>query len=298
MPPQPKQDANTGSPGTVPQAAPFTSKFVEAGHLKLHYLDYGMEGRPPMLCIHGGAANGHWFDFIAPGFTADYHVCALDLRGHGDSEHVDPPSYFYKDYASDLNKVVEKLDLRDFVLMGHSMGGAVSLLYAATYPGRVKTLIIVDSTVNLSPERIAALRDVGSRPGSSYATQEELVSRYRLRPGESQAAPHVVRHIASYSGRQTADGSWKHKFDRNVYATREISDGRPNWNRIKVPVLLVKGDRSDRISPEVYADVKARCPQVELVEVSKSDHHVTLDNPSEFIKKVRPFLLGQSRVAT
>jgi pimeloyl-ACP methyl ester carboxylesterase len=289
----PQHDPKKPQSSTVPQAAPFTSKFVEAGNLKLHCLDYGIEGRPPMLCVHGGAANGHWFDFIAPGFTPDYHVRALDLRGHGDSEHMDPPAYFYKDYASDLNQVVEELDLRDFVLMGHSMGGAVSLLYAATYPGRVKTLIIIDSTVNLSAERIAKLRDVGSRPGSSYASQEELISRYRLRPGESQAAPEVVHHIAAYSSHQTADGSWRHKFDRNVYATREISDGRPNWNRIKVPVLLVKGDRSDRLSPEVYADVKARCPQAELVEVSKSDHHVTLDNPSEFIMKVRPFLQKQ-----
>jgi pimeloyl-ACP methyl ester carboxylesterase len=258
MPRNTQQDSNRKRSSDVPHAAPFTSKFVEAGDLKLHYLDYGTAGRTPMLCIHGGAAHAHWFDFIARDFTADYHVQALDLR--------------------------------DFVLMGHSMGGAVSLLYAATYPGRVKTLVVIDSTVNLSADRIAKLRDVGSRPGSNYATLEELISRYRLRPGESQAAPEVVRHIASYSGRQMGDGSWKHKFDRNVYATREMSDGRPNWNRIKIPVLLVKGDRSERLSPEVYADVKARCPQAELVEVSNSDHHVTLDNPSEFVQKVKPFL--------
>ncbi|MGZ5230057.1 MAG: alpha/beta fold hydrolase [Burkholderiales bacterium] len=286
----PQHDSKKQQSSTVPPAAPYTSKFVDTGDLKLHYLDYGTEGRPPMVCIHGGGANGHWFDFVARGFTDKYHVRALDLRGHGESEHVVPPAYFYKDYASDLNKAVEKLDLRDFVLMGHSMGGAVSLLYAATYPGRMKTLIIIDSTVNLSPERIAELRGVGSRPARSYATQEELISRYRLRPGASQAAPEVVRHVASSSGRQAADGSWGHKFDRDVYATRETFDGRPNWDRIKVPALLVKGDCSNRISPEVYADVKARCPQAELAEVSKSDHHVTLDNPSEFIEKVRLYL--------
>jgi pimeloyl-ACP methyl ester carboxylesterase len=286
----PEQKGKPHTDAGVVQAAPFTSKVVDADGLKLHYLDYGTAGRPPMLCIHGGAANGHWFDFVASGFTPHYHVRALDLRGHGDSEAVDPPSYFYKDYASDLDKAVGKLDLRDFVLMAHSMGGAVSLLYAATYPGRVKALIIIDSTVNLSAERIAKLRDVGSRPGRSYATLDELIARYRLRPGESQASPEVVRHIASHSARQTGDGTWKHKFDRNVYSTREVSDGRPNWNHIKIPVLLVKGDRSDRLSPEVYVDVKARCPQAELVEISHSDHHVTLDNPSEFVQKVKPFL--------
>lgn len=272
------------------QAPPFTSRFVQAGGVRLHYLDYGTQGRPPMLCVHGSAAHAHWFDFIAPGFTADYHVRSVDLRGHGDSEWVEPPSYLYKDYAADLHTAIEQLDLRDFVLIGHSMGGAVSLLYAATYPGRVKSLIVVDSTVNLSPDRIAQMRDVGSRPGSSYATQEELMSRYKLRPGDALATPEIVRHVASYSARQTEDGTWKLKFDRSVYATREVSDGRPNWNKIKIPSLLVKGDRSARLVPDVVADVQARCPQAELVEVTDSDHHVTLDNPKMFVDVVKPFL--------
>ena len=288
---QQKHASGDPSEGGIPPA-PYTSGFVEANGLKLHYLDYGTAGRPPMLCVHGGAAHAHWFDFIAPGFNAAYHVRSLDLRGHGDSEWADPPAYFYKDYASDLNEVVEKLDLRDFVLVGHSMGGAVALLYAATYPARVKTLVVVDSTVNLSPERIAKLRDVGSKPGSSYATKEDLVARYRLRPGDSQAAPETVRHVASHSGRQVADGTWKYKFDRNVYATREIFDGMPCWNQIRIPVLLVKGDRSQRLSPEVYTDVKKRCAQAELAEVTNSDHHVTLDNPSGFVQALRPFLAG------
>ena len=272
------------------QPAPYTSHYVQAGALKLHYLDYGTPGLPPMLCIHGGAANGHWFDFVAHGFTPDYHVRALDLRGHGDSEHAVPPSYFYGDYAADLNQLVEKLDLRDFVLIGHSMGGAVSLLYASTYPGRVKNLIIVDTSINLPPERVNLLRDVGSRPGSTYATREELVSRYRLRPGNPLATPDVVRHIAMHSGKRTDDGTWKHKFDRSVYATRESMDGMPQWERIKIPALLVKGSNSERITPEIYAQVKSRAPQAELVEVRDSDHHVTLDNPLGFVEKVAGFL--------
>jgi pimeloyl-ACP methyl ester carboxylesterase len=270
--------------------ASYTHGHVEAGGLKLHYLDYGTAGRPPMLCVHGGAAHAHWYDYVAPGFTSDYHVRSIDLRGHGDSEWIDPPAYLYKDYAADLDEAARRLDLRDFVLIGHSMGGTVSLLYAATYPGRVKALVVVDSTVNLSPDRIAALRDVGSRSGRSYPSKEELVAKYRLRPGDSLATPEVVRHIASHSARQQSDGTWQHKFDRNVYATREVTDVRPNWDRLRIPVLLVKAEMSDRLGAPVFADVKSRCPQAELVEVSKSHHHVTLDNPLEFIEKVRSFL--------
>ncbi len=54
------------------------SRNVEVNGLRLHYLDYGSAGKPPMLCIHGGGAHGHWFDYVASGFASDYHVLALD----------------------------------------------------------------------------------------------------------------------------------------------------------------------------------------------------------------------------
>ena len=280
------------------QPANYTDRFVEAGGLRLHYLDYGAADGAPMLCVHGGAAHAHWFDFVAPYFSPDYHVHALDQRGHGDSAWADPPDYSYERYAADLAEVVEKLDLRDFVLIGHSMGGTVTLVYAANYPGRVGKLVIVDSTLQMTEDRVATLREVGTRRGSHYATREEFVARYRLRPAGTTAGTGIIRHLAGQSGRQVADGSWQHKFDRNVYATREAVDGLPCWNRIQIPALLVKGDRSQRITPHVFAEVQARCPQVELAEVSNSDHHVTLDNPSGFAHAVKAFLARHSRKLT
>jgi pimeloyl-ACP methyl ester carboxylesterase len=273
-----------------PQPAPYTSHYVEAGGLRLHYQDYGTAGKPAMLCLHGGAAHAHWFDFVAGAFTSDYHVRALDQRGHGDSQWANPPSYAYERYAADLAEVVEKLDLRDFVLIGHSMGGTVSLEYASTYPGRVGKLIVVDSTLQMTAERVAALRDVGSRQGSSHASRAEFIARFRLRPAGTLATPAIIRRLAENSARQSSDGRWRHKFDRNVYATRETTDGLPRWNHIRIPALLIKAERSQRISPQVFAEVNARCPQVQLTEVPNCDHHVTLDNPSGFVSAVRSFL--------
>ena len=285
----------SGHANAAPQPAPYASHFIEAGGLRLHYLEYGggraAGNRPVMLCLHGGAAHAHWFDFVAPAFTAHYRVLALDQRGHGDSEWAVPAAYSYDRYAADLAEVAEKLDLRDLVLVGHSMGGTVALFYAATYPGRAQKLVIVDSTLQMTAERVAALREVGERKGSRYATQEEFIARYRLRPASSTAAPEVMRHLARNSGRQSPDGGWTYKFDRNVYATRETVDGLPCWNEIRIPALLVKAERSQRISPQVHAEVKARCPQVELTEVPGSDHHVTLDNPAGFARALRTFLM-------
>ncbi len=272
--------------------APYTDKFIEVAGLKLHVQDYGTTGKPAILCVHGGAAHAHWFDFIAAGFTADYHVCALDHRGHGDSEwdQSPTPDYSYQRYAADLNAVVEQLDLRDFILVGHSMGGVVSTVYSATYPGRAKAFILIDSTICMPPERIASMQAVGNREGRHYATQEEFLANYKVRPAGSVAAPEVIRHIAQHSGRLFEDGRWRYKVDRKIYAMRQRMDSFPYWNHIKIPALLMKGDRSARITPEIIAEVKSRAPQVEVAEVAHSDHHVTLDNSSGFIQAMNEFI--------
>ena len=98
----------TSTPNSVHGPAPFKNHVIEANGVKLNYLDYGTAGRTPMLCLHGGAVNAHWFDFVAAGFTANYHVRAMDQRGHGDSAHAQPPDYSYARYAADVAAVVER----------------------------------------------------------------------------------------------------------------------------------------------------------------------------------------------
>jgi pimeloyl-ACP methyl ester carboxylesterase len=284
--------AQTSSPPAtvVPQAAPFQDRSIEIAGLKLHYQDYGTAGKTPMLCVHGGAASGHWFDFVAGDFNGDHHVYSIDQRGHGDSQWSSTADYTYERYAADLDEFAAGLDLRNFVLIGHSMGGAVALTYAARHPGRLARLVIVDTTLHMTPDRIAKLRAVGTRPGRTYARREEFVSRFHLRPADSSALPEVLQHLANHAALQNPDGTWGHKFDRDVYAVRESVDGLPHWNHIRVPSLLVKGGRSPRITPEIVAEVRKRAPQVEFAEVEGADHHVTLDNPAGFSRAVNAFL--------
>jgi pimeloyl-ACP methyl ester carboxylesterase len=273
------------------QAATGTSHFIEANGVRLHYLDYGTAGQRPMLCVHGGSAHAHWYDFVAPGFTADHHVRSLDLRGHGDSAWADPHTYSWRHYAADLNAVAGKLDLRDFVLIGHSMGGMVSLVYAATYPGRLGALVIVDSIMLMPMDRVSKMNEFGTKPARTYATQEELIARYRLEPADTQmAAPEVIRRMALHAGRRDGEGRWQHKADRRVYTNFRQIAGIPLWEKVKVPALAIRGERSTRFTPEVLAEVRALAPQVEMAEVPASDHHITLDNPRGFVEVVRDFL--------
>ena len=274
--------------------APYTDLYVSVGGLNLHVQDYGTAGKPQMLCVHGSAAHAHWFDFVASGLNDEHHVLAPDQRGHGDSEWdlSAQPEYNYDRYAADLHELSEKLDLRDFILIGHSMGGLVSTVYAATYPGRARAFIIVDSSLNMPAERIASMNAVGSREGSSYENSNEFLANYKIRPSGSSATPDMVRHLGMHSGRQFEDGRWRNKVDRNVYARRVGRNLIPYWAHIRIPALLMRGDRSKRISPQIVAQVRVHAPQVQVAEVAGCDHHVTLDNPRGFVEACKQWIAG------
>lgn len=242
-----------------------------------------------MLCLHGGGANAHWYDFVAGDLSRDHHVIAPDFRGHGDSEWAVPPAYSYHRLAADIAELVERTDMRDFVLIGHSLGGVVGLVYAATYPGRAGSLIVVDSMLQMSGDVVAGMRAVGSH-GRTYDSREDFIERFRLRPGNTSASPAMIRHLAERSGRRLEDGRWIHKFDRSSYASRDAFDGLPYWARIDIPALVMKAARSTRITPEVRSAISARCPHVQFTEVAGSDHHIMLDQPAGFVRAVRAFL--------
>jgi pimeloyl-ACP methyl ester carboxylesterase len=95
------------------------------------------------------------------------------------------------------------------------------------------------------------------------------------------------------SGRELPDGTWTHKFDRSLYSIFERLDAMPCWDRVRVPTLVVKGERSDRVDAATVEEIRQRAPHVKLASVADSDHHITLDNPHGFVAAVREFLDGR-----
>ena len=291
-----KETTSSKRKDDFPQPAEATDRFVTVDGVRLHLFDYGGgpavgdDTRPVLLCVHGSAANAHWFDYVATDLRADYRLLSLDQRGHGDSAWAADADYSYPRYALDLAGLVEQLGYDDLVLVGHSMGGMVSLAYAATRPAQIGKLVIVDTTMKMSPQRVSMLRGVGDRPGRSYDSQAGYVANYRLRPASAIEHPELVQHLAETGCRQFDDGQWRNKFDRNVYATRVRIDGMPFWDEIQIPALYIKGGVSDRMNDEIEAEIRERCAHIEFSEVPAANHHVTLDNPSGFNRALRQFL--------
>ena len=270
--------------------APSTDRHLEVNGVRLHYLDYGGEGKPVMLCLHGGSAHAHWYDFVAGAFTDRFHVLSLDQRGHGDSAWAEPPRYGYPDFVADVHAFAEKLDLRGFVLMGHSMGGMIALQYAAAHQERLAALVLIDSTFIVKPEGIAEMAQRGRHGGRSHDTLEGYLERFRLRPVKTQASAETVRYMGSFSARRFEDGQWRHKLDRRLMGGRSPFDGVALFPKLRIPLLILKAALSKRITPEILAAARAGAPQLEFAEIPASEHHITLDNPAGMLPVLRGFL--------
>ena len=135
------------------------ARAIEANGLTLRLHEWGVPGRPPALLLHSLAAHSHWWDWSAPLLAERFSVTALDLRGHGGSAWSDPPAYRASDYAADIVAVLDALDWRSPLVIGHSLGGYVGAYLAARYPERVGALVIADTVTQWSDDEAAwALR--------------------------------------------------------------------------------------------------------------------------------------------
>lgn len=267
-----------------------TSKRLQLDQVNLHYLDYGGHGPLGMLLLHGGGANAHWYDFIGPSLTQYGRVLAIDLRGHGDSSHVEPPVYTYDAHLEDIRALLHAEQIALPLLIGHSMGGILAIQYTGTWPQEVQGLVVCDSRPVYSSEVADYLRQTGHRKGREYPTQEDYMAHFRIRPDGLRAAPDVHQYIARHAGRQLANGLWAHKIDRRVYVEREAIDTLPFWKRITCPVLFLRAEHSSRVTPELSQHVQAACPQVEFADVSGAGHHLMLDQPTQTVALVTAFL--------
>src|SRR2546428_10158960 len=117
----------------LPEVVLPEDRFVELNGLRLHYLDWGGEGRPRVLFLHGGGLTAHTWDLVCLALRADYHCLALDLRGHGDSDWSPGMDYSFEAHRDDVEAFADLLRLDRFVLVGMSLGGITALAYAGRH---------------------------------------------------------------------------------------------------------------------------------------------------------------------
>ncbi len=259
--------------------------------LRFHYLDWGSEGRLPFVLLHGGAQTAHSWDDFAPVAREEYHVYALDQRGHGDSDWAPDGDYSRQTQCEDVAAFVSALQLSPFILAGLSMGGINAITYAARYPDTVHALIIVD----VGPE----INTQGRENIQNFTRIEELDSFEafveRAHQFNSRRSVDNLRQRLSYNLRQQPNGKWTWKFDQQRLGAGGRSGSGPEglWEdvrKIRCPTLIIRGGESDILTPEAAQRLQTAIPQSRLAVVPRAGHSVMGDNPAGFAATVLEFL--------
>jgi pimeloyl-ACP methyl ester carboxylesterase len=265
------------------------------GNMRLHYLDWGTEGKPPILFLHGWGLNAYSWDIVCLALRDRHHCVALDQRGHGDSEWSPVLDYGQAAHARDLAAVLDHLGAPDAVLVGMSLGGLNAMYLAGVAPERVRALVVSDTGPNVPPGRG---REVVAFAGAT----EELVSvddyveqAVRFNPRRD---PDLLRVSLMRNLRRRPDGGFVWKWDPRPLGSetaREDFERRRKelWElagRMEVPTLLVRGANSQMFLPEDAEELAAHMPNARWVEVENAGHSVHGDNAAGFVRELERFL--------
>lgn len=264
---------------------------VEPG-VRLFYEDVG-QGRP-IVMIAGWTMNHEVWDPQVTALCPRYRVVGLDLRGHGDS---DKPAgdYSYARLAHDVSTVLERLDLRDVTMLGWSMGAAVIIKTAATYPERIAQIVLVGA---------AAPKFISSEDYPHGVPLEEILPLLERERTERPEFRKWVAEAAGYRrlGDMTMHWLWHISMKTPTWPALQCfqslidEDLRPDVSKIRAPALLLHG-RYDAFCPLDGAQWMAdRLPDARLVEFEASGHQPFLEEPAKFNHTLLQFLDGWKRV--
>jgi len=273
--------------------------------LDIHVLEWSEAGTPLVL-VHGFGNEAHVWDDFAPVVAPHYRTLAVDLRGHGDSDHDAERRYDYEHHVADLEAVTAALGVDRLVLVGHSFGGRTSTFFAARHPERMAGLVIVDVGPEHDPRGTTRIRmEVMGRGDGTFASPAEY--ERLLAHNFPAGSPDALRRMARHELRLRADGRFERKADPGFMAGRagaseadveanERDTAKRLWEalaRISCPTLVVRGAASDILSPEIadrmVDDVLAKG---RLAVVPRAAHSVMTDNPAGFADAVATFVLG------
>ena len=281
------------------------SHFFFSHRLKLQFWDWGTENKPALILIHGGLDHARNWDWVARALREEFHVYAIDLRGHGNSEHAPGSTYTIAEHVLDLSALADVIEDYPVYLIGHSLGGIVTLIYSGVFPDRVKKVVSIEGlgpppthhVHDPAPKRlrrwIEEIRNIEKREPRSYPTLDQAVSRMK------EANPHlsdeVARHLTLHGTNWNSDGSLTWKFDNFARPFPPFGHSRDVLrdllNEITCPVLLFWGMESWAVDPETDGRISS-IKNYKLVKVPRAGHWVHHDQLEIFLAETKEFLLS------
>ncbi|MGI9085777.1 MAG: alpha/beta fold hydrolase [Aeromicrobium sp.] len=272
-------------------AEPYDTLDLEVEGARIAYRAWGKPGEPGVVLVHGGAANAAWWDHVAPFLAVEHRVLAIDLSGHGASDHRE--AYSLDTWAEEVLAVAgHESDARP-VIIGHSMGGFVALTAARSHGPELRGVAAIDSPVReMSPEARTWLQSNVTLPQHKVRPDREtIIARFRALP-EDDGLEYIRRHIAEQSVREV-EGGWSWAFDPQIFLSSQMEP--EDLAAAGCEVALVRGERGMATTDITESVAEILGGHVPVTLVPDAGHHIMLDQPIALIALLQT-LIGQWRM--
>jgi pimeloyl-ACP methyl ester carboxylesterase len=265
----------------------------KSGDLEIFYRRLGNRALTPILFVHGLSYFSYDWLPVAAAFGRGRECVTVDMRGFGDSDRSPAKDYSVPSMAQDLANLLDHLQWKRAVVLGHSMGGRSSAYLAAKQPLRVAGLVLGDYSPDNAPAGSKRTAQTVAGTPEVFASIEDSMKYFNAPPANRERFEAYLKPV---------DGGFEVKRDphfrdqfRKLLATGE----RPNpgvdmWQILgeaTCPILSVRGTRSDMYAPETVARMKAANAGLRVVEVD-AGHNIGGENPDALIAVMRPFIAG------
>ncbi len=259
---------------------------------RFHYVEWGNEGAPPLLFLHGGNQSARTWDIVCLALADKFHCIALDQRGHGDSEWSYEGHYAPEHHAEDIAALVKHLGWEHFGLVGMSMGGINALAFASQNWRNLTSLVCVDVGPFVQMEKSKALVSFVQENTKRQSFDDFVAAALAHNPLRKAE---LLRHSLTHTTRELADGSWAWKADRRENLDLDKMKNHlevlaSKCHHIQCPTLVVRGAQSPTFSKEDANRFVQLLPKGQLAVVQNAGHTVQGDNPKGLLDVMQSFL--------
>ena len=274
-------------------------EFVEANGLRFHYREWGdTRTRHAVVLLHGYAETSEAWSDTAQDLAREFRVIAIDQRGHGQTDRATDRDYTRASQMEDLEAIIESLGLRSVTLIGHSMGGANAICYAAEHPEMVTALVVIETAPEVLRSGIETIRRLLAT-GASFDSLEDAIEAFR--EFFPYATTEQIERRVRASLTVNDDGAYIWDFDpifRDPTSRppdpdpgqRRLSDLWDCADRVQCPTMIVRGSETDMLTPEAIQRLHRRVSGSRVSLIEDAGHSVPTDQPAALSLNIREFL--------
>ncbi len=272
--------------------------FLEIDGYQTFYIDFNPNSEKTILFLHGfGGSATNWLEVMPQLSDEGYRVVAVDLKGFGFSEKNKDENYSHPSQVNFLNSFIEKLELKDITLVGHSMGANIATMYYQEYPEKIRNLVLVSPSLmeerNEDKIRSNALKVLDFPVVREYV---RIVLKCALRDGRIEDIlnsavyePELVNLQEPFFIDPTLFLGWEYVLIRMSASSFE-NVLKEDISEIDIPVLMIWGEEDTWVSVSKSNSLKRRIENSELEVIENVGHLPMLENPEEFRSPLKNFL--------